>query len=437
MSQRQVALYRDVVNIIGEPPRTPAIPMTPATLLRYLFGQRSAIQQVAEDPRSLWIGLAFVMSAAFAREYDREDLLNEPWHLAIPLVASLAASLAIFAALWFELGNPSSPIGYWDRYRTFLSLFWMTAPLAWLYAIPYEQFLDPIDALRANLWTLALVALWRVVLLIRAVQVWLKLDWRAAPVVLLCADALAMAAVMFLPWPIIEVMGGMKPPADSHILGRAKILVLVVGVPSFLVLFGLSTYWRPALGPDEPEASAPSTRRPVWSLAVLAALAIAAGCAVLPWTQPPQQLRRQVERTMAGGEVHEALVILSAHPRESFPPDWNVPPVWVPGEPRGPFLDAVEASQAGEGPGWAREVYLARFTNYLTSYAFVYGAEDETLVRMARVVARTPEVLAPHANPAFMSAFEMREAAAARARAVRADGVEGPESVRPETPRPE
>ena len=29
-------------------------------------------------------------------------------------------------------------------YAAFLGLFWLTAPLAWLYAIPYERFLPPL-----------------------------------------------------------------------------------------------------------------------------------------------------------------------------------------------------------------------------------------------------------------------------------------------------
>jgi len=39
-----------------------------------------------DDPRLL---------PAFAREYDGEDLLHEPWHLLLPLVASLATSFIL------------------------------------------------------------------------------------------------------------------------------------------------------------------------------------------------------------------------------------------------------------------------------------------------------------------------------------------------------
>ena len=66
------------------------------TLLRYLIGDREAILTIARSRHALWIGFLFVLSAAFARDYDGEDLLHEPWHLLLPLVASLGSSLVLF-----------------------------------------------------------------------------------------------------------------------------------------------------------------------------------------------------------------------------------------------------------------------------------------------------------------------------------------------------
>jgi len=362
--------------------------MTPWTLVRFLVGERSAILEVAEDPRSLWIGLAFVGSAGLAREYDREDLLAEPWHLAIPLFASLLASFVIFVSLWASLRLWRSPVGFWGLYRKFLSLFWMTAPLAWLYAIPYEQFLPPMDALRANLWTLGLVAIWRVAIMIRSVDVWLGDVWRAATAILFWADALAMAAVMFLPWPIIEVMGGMTPPEDRMILGRAKITVLLFGAPLGLITLVTAFFLSPPAPLKEQQPR--RERRPVWSLAGLAGLAIVLGLAVLPWTQPPQQNRRLVEQAMEQGNVQQALTLLSEIPREAFPPDWIVPPVWELDSPD-LFLSALDASQAGEGPAWVREIYKARFANYIRGFQFVGNADDKQFLRMAQAIDRAPE----------------------------------------------
>lgn len=97
--------------------------------------------------------MLLVLSAALAREYDAEYLPAKPWLLALPWAMSLVASFLIFA--FFRLAArkhvPRPP--FWRSYRSFLALFWMTAPLAWLYAVPYERFLTPYGATVANLWT--------------------------------------------------------------------------------------------------------------------------------------------------------------------------------------------------------------------------------------------------------------------------------------------
>jgi hypothetical protein len=70
------------------------------TLLRYLIGDRQAILDLAASRWTLLVGFLFVLSAALAREYDGKDLLHEPWHLLLPLGASLVASALLFAVAW-------------------------------------------------------------------------------------------------------------------------------------------------------------------------------------------------------------------------------------------------------------------------------------------------------------------------------------------------
>ena len=66
------------------------------TLALYLIGNERAILELAADRRCFWAGLLFVLSAGFARDYDGQDLLREPWHLLVPLGASLATSFLLF-----------------------------------------------------------------------------------------------------------------------------------------------------------------------------------------------------------------------------------------------------------------------------------------------------------------------------------------------------
>lgn len=105
--------------------------MSPKTLLHYWLFDRDAVERIIESRGALLLGGVFVLSAAFAREYDGADLLREPWHLAIPFGASLVASLVLYGFL----ATPARVSGAGDldflrRYPAFLGLFWMTAPLA-------------------------------------------------------------------------------------------------------------------------------------------------------------------------------------------------------------------------------------------------------------------------------------------------------------------
>ena len=136
------------------------------TLLTYglfLLGNGNAIRRLAATPHLWLVGLLLTISAGLAREYDAEYLWAEPWHVLIAPVASFCAATALW--IFVQL----SGIGHWqwlspsaiDKIRdydthekqekqptpssiinfvAFLGLFWMTAPFAWFYGIPYEHF---------------------------------------------------------------------------------------------------------------------------------------------------------------------------------------------------------------------------------------------------------------------------------------------------------
>lgn len=178
--------------------------MTLATLCKYLIGDRRAILDIAASRSAVYIGLLFVLAAGLAREYDGEDLRSEPWHL--PLGASLATSALLYlllqALLWIRGGQAD---GRRLRYRELLSLYWMTAPLALLYGIPFERFLSAADATRANLALLGIVSLWRVLLMSRALSVAYEVNFfRALFPVKLFADSVALVLLGTMPIPLLS-----------------------------------------------------------------------------------------------------------------------------------------------------------------------------------------------------------------------------------------
>jgi len=296
------------------------------TWLRYLLGDRHAILQIAADPRAIWLGALFVLSAGFARGYDGEDLLHEPWHLLLPFAASLGTSFVLFCVTWAPVrlkeAAPPLPVAY----RAFLGLFWLTAPLAWFYAVPYERFLSPLDATRANLWTLGLVAVWRVFLVVRVVTVLMGYRaWQAVSLVMLVADAEAFLALHFLPRPIIPFMSGMRVTDSEYLVARVgdglqtvTFLSLPLWIAGAVAVTCVSKpHWQ-APRPAEPVASR--------GLTILAIASVMVWLLILPFTQPEQILRRRVEQALREGRIADALAEMSAHERSDFPPHWDPTP---------------------------------------------------------------------------------------------------------------
>ncbi len=222
--------------------------MKATTLPKFLIGSREAILDLAASRRTIVIALLFVLTAGFAREYDGEDLLREPWHVLRPVLASLISGSVLFF-LVDTLANirrkhargkqPELKQTYWS----FMGVFWMTAPMAWLYAVPYERFLSAPDAIGVNLWTLALVSAWRVVLIQRVVNVLYGINWCASIFfVMLFADAVVGAVLMIAPIPVIDVMGGLDQSESEEIVAGTAFMIGVLAVLSAPVWI-IGSFW--------------------------------------------------------------------------------------------------------------------------------------------------------------------------------------------------
>jgi hypothetical protein len=367
--------------------------MRVAAIPAYLLGNRRAILEIAADRSALGIASVFVLSAALARNYDRVSLLHEPWRLAGPFVASLAISGPLFLTVYlFARSKGMHGPGICRAYLSFLALYWMTAPLAWLYGIPYERFYSLLDAVHANLWTLAVVSAWRVALLARVVSVVFDLRIRAAlPLVMLVADIAALPALHLIPLPVVQVMGGINPEereiAFSALLATA---LCWASLPLWVMLAASAAYsarnkpdWRvPAT------ADGPAKWRGALACAVLAVVAWAA---FLPFTQPEQRLAARVERAYRTAGPAAALALMSAHDRTAFPRDWHPPPHQFPGDPpTSEVLDALEALADHPHADWLGDIYARRFQDRIRYESYRWPDEllDEHAVRLAAILSR-------------------------------------------------
>ncbi len=366
-----------------------------ATIPAYLLGRRQAILDLAADRSALGVAALLVLSAALARNYDRVSLLDEPWRLLGPFVASLAISGPLFLTIYvFARRKGMEGPGFARGYLSFLALYWMTAPLAWLYGIPYERFCSREGAVVANLLTLALVSAWRVALVTRVVSVVFDLRVNTAlPLVMLVADIAALAALHLVPLPIINMMGGVPEQNDIACAALLVSAVCWVTLPIWAVLAWadarsshIHPEWRVTVTPDQPGTSRASV--------TFAALVLAAWAAFLPFTQPEQRLARRVEQLYRTAGPAAALALISAHSRTDFPPDWQPPPTRFSGHPpTSEFLDTLEALADHPHSDWLGDIYTKRFRDRVRYDTFQWPAEllSEHAVRLAAILSRLRE----------------------------------------------
>lgn len=353
-------------------------------VIRYLFGNEEAIFEIASSRNALWLGLLFVLSAGFAREYDGEDLLHEPWHLLIPLGASLGSSFILYCSIWIVAFCRGAKNSFWSGYGVFLTLFWMTAPLAWLYAVPVERFLSAADSVRANLALLGIVSVWRVALITRVVSVLYCCKPQAAfVVVMLFADAVLLTILELTPLPIFSVMGGIRLTEAEEVLLATTFFVRLGGflsmpiwVISALSVAALGTRdvgaWQLVQADDQPiDATEPRTvSLRLW---MVAGSALLIWVVILPFTQAEQRNRRYVETTFGRGEIESGLMYMSQRQPGDFPPHWDPPPRISYGQDKPNIWEIIRINrQSGTSP-WVRSIFVEKVV--LQSYAGHFGPD--------------------------------------------------------------
>lgn len=65
----------------------------------FLFGARRAIEAVLSARAVFPLAVLLTISAGFAREYDGEYLVAEPWYVLVPLAVALAMGTVLFLVL--------------------------------------------------------------------------------------------------------------------------------------------------------------------------------------------------------------------------------------------------------------------------------------------------------------------------------------------------
>ncbi|MFT5300174.1 MAG: hypothetical protein ACI814_000948 [Mariniblastus sp.] len=372
------------------------------TVIRFLFFDARAIKRIANSSAATWVGLLFVVAAGFAREYDGEYLGAQPWHLAIPVGASLLACFTmvifIYNIIWLRNRKTASPPAPFKRvFRSLLNVFWMTAPLAFLYAIPFERFLDAGDATQANLSLLGLVAAWRVALMVRSVQVLFNVHLGAAFIpVILFSDVVAMAAIWLIPSPVFLIMGGIRLTDSQQIILSVRLWLILIGYGTFLiwliayfVLCSRSKPWNlDQLADEEPAPAGISI-----PLRVVVAASLLIWIAVLPATQKEQWLRWKSSSLILSGDYDAASQLTREHPETSFPPHWSPPPRLGWGDREPSVYEAINGLKSHQAAPWMLARYFEKLDQMASSPWWrdsIHQMDDEALVKAIDAIEACP-----------------------------------------------
>jgi len=278
-----------------------------------------------------------------------------------------------------------------SQWATFMTLFWMTAPIAWLYAIPVERFLDSYHAALANIALLGIVSLWRVLLMSRIMSVLVEIHFIRAVGWVLIAASLEVIVVLFFGAffsgafgrSFLKGMAGMRnSPEESlitSVLGAAWSWSWAVLVVCVLLL--ASRRLRNEIQPL-PKLS-PGTMPWISLMTLLLLWALAA-------VQPQREQHRFATHAalVEKRDYKSALAYLAKHNLSDFPPGRRLEPnpyefkTWE-------DLPPTIAELTPETAPWIRQVYLNHLTATFSHY--YSGYELTNVAGMWSALERLPE----------------------------------------------
>lgn len=336
--------------------------MDTRTIAGLIAGSDRAILRIAADRRALWVGAFLVVVAGVAREHDRRSLLHEPWWVVLPLVVSTLEAALCFAVVYpcalFRRERDGPGLPRWDRAGLmFLGVFWMTAPIALLHAIPWHRLSDPGAGVAAEVATSAVVIVWRVALLARIVRTMFGVP--AVPtwwLVLLASDLIAAAVFWLAPDLVVRGAAFGRPDGvrtlvfSIQLISLAAIVPLLIGVSKTLSRF--VPWWTIHRYAERGRVG--------WLL--IAALA-AGSATLLAWSQPAQARAVRAERLLASGDYRGLTRLLAGQGIAAFPAGWSPPPgdLAEASRIRDPLaFSAVIGEGGAELPGWVRDAYIER-----------------------------------------------------------------------------
>ncbi len=363
-------------------------------LVKFLFGSRAAIEKLARCPGTLLFGAVLVATAAVCREYDAVSLWHYPEDLLAPFAAStLLASVLFVWCKCLPRVNQTSQEPLKD-YCVFLAAYWFTAPLAWLYAIPVETFLNEYQAVVCNLTFLSIVSLWRVTLFSRFISVRYRTPYIAALawITIPCA-AVAFVGLIQKQISLVGIMGGVRLTAAEQVVHDYSGNVLEIASWAFWSSIVISIGYfilRSVRGATE--QAQPHTAQPGagvgWDLWCVSALVFAVLIIGVTSFQPRMYRAAEVDRLIRKSNFSAAIELMtSAGSRDAFPPIWNPEPKVRGGY--GESMAGLTRTIHAERPAiWISDLLLDRADEMLLSRYVRFGYDELDETRLREIASR-------------------------------------------------
>jgi hypothetical protein len=222
-------------------PRAPLI----STALGVLVGLAPRGSLLRLDGRHLALGLITTWLVGMGRYWDDPEarLLQ---HVGL---GSVIYVFVLTTFLWLLLA-PLRPANWsWRRLLTYVAL---TSPPAALYAIPVERWTDVRTAADVNIQSLAVVALWRIALLVVYLHRVARFSWFKTAVATLFPMTLIviLLAMLNLEQAVFSIMGGFRDPTVkdrvyAFLVGLAMLSMLLaapLGLAYLVLVAGAK--WR-------------------------------------------------------------------------------------------------------------------------------------------------------------------------------------------------
>ncbi|MEM6777914.1 MAG: hypothetical protein AAF670_09675 [Planctomycetota bacterium] len=318
-----------------------------------LIGLHGSVVRLIHGRRAIVLGAALVGTAAMAREYDAVSLRHEPLDLLAPFAASIVLSSGLFVWFWFWMASTKIHLRHPFRsYVVFVTAYWMTAPLAWLYAIPVEMHYDEITSMRFNLTMLSVVSVWRVILFARLASVQFRIGFPLSlSLTLVPCMAVAFVALLQSSMSIVGVMGGIRLTESQKMLVSYQGTVIngisLAFIPTAFAMIALLVASRRTSKRSCSHYMGPRLSVSLWSVPALATIVFAVA---MTFTQPKLHRARVVDDHLIADDLSAAIRSMQSNDEQDFPRTWDPPPRHPSRDPIQPSLQAIAGVLQAETP---------------------------------------------------------------------------------------